>query len=86
MEGGMTMKVYGTVITDEQLEAGRKAMRGRFTMADIIDALMAAGVPEMDRSLSMQLVAHRAAEQIFDGERKAGKIRHIGGGAWERGA
>jgi hypothetical protein len=63
------MKVYGTEITNEQLAAGREAMRGTFTMHAIIRALVLAGVD------CGEPVVGRAVDRLLQNERKAGRIK-----------
>lgn len=76
----MRLSVYGYMLSEEQIQAGRMAMLGIFTMQDVKRALIAAGVPET-KSLSMTPqwkwpypVASLAAGRLLQKERKAGKI------------
>jgi hypothetical protein len=63
------MNIYGVKISEEQINAAVRSMRGTFTMVDVIHALCRAGVAAEGP------VAARAADRLLQRERKAGRIR-----------
>lgn len=75
------MKVHGITITEEQIAAGLAAMRpselGWFDQWAVVRGLRQAGA---DRFLD----GEEAANRLLQRERRAGRIKHIGGGKWQR--
>ena len=80
------MKVAGIEITPEQIEALERAMwheladpRGHTWYHHIAArAVVYEGIPGLSRWLG------DAIDRLLQRERKAGRIRHIGGGKWQR--
>lgn len=71
------MIVKGFEVSEEQLEAGRSAMTGRFRIGDIKRALILAGVSPHD------WIAEGAADRLLQKERKAGRVRAVNNKLWE---
>jgi hypothetical protein len=70
------MKTYGVEITPTQITVGLSAMRGRFAMADVVAALVSAGVPVMrNAAFTPEYVAARTADKLLQRERRAGRIK-----------
>ena len=63
------MKVHGEEITELQIEAGLKAMTGKFTLTNIAGALHRAGVTNCERT----------ADRLLSREKVAGRIVYSGG-------
>lgn len=81
------MIVAGHFITNEQEAAGLSAMTGTFRSGAIVGALCRAGVPVQIRDGTFNPRTYWFASTVADGllqrERRAGRIRHIGGGKWQ---
>lgn len=70
------MIIHGNTITEEQERAALARMTSSFLFSDIEKALIAAGVPEMQRvGVSNKHIAGRAADRLIQRERKEGRIK-----------
>lgn len=73
------MKVYGYKLTDEQVAAGKGAIKTGCTHRGVVVALKAAGVPDRD------WIPHQAATYLLSRERAAERIRYDrDAGCWRR--
>lgn len=80
--GGRVMRVHGVTITEKQIAVGLAAMKpGRggcyWENWDIVQALLPVLKP-------LGLNSTYVADRLLQRERRAGRIRHIGGGKWVR--
>jgi hypothetical protein len=70
------MTINGHTLTAEQEAAMIAAMTGTFTMYVVQRAAAETGVPD---NCNM-----RSADRILQRERKAGRIKHVGVGKWQK--
>lgn len=70
------MIVHGISVCDAQLGAALDRMKaGAFTLGDLVDCLVSAGVPLKSHvGFLARDVAGRAADRLIQRERKAGRI------------
>lgn len=83
------MRVLGVEITDDQLAAARTAMIGVFRGSAVRRALLDAGVPSsvcLSKGFkpAEQWFVWEVANRALQHSRKAGLIKHLGGGNWEQ--
>lgn len=86
------MTVIGVTITERQLRAGLSAMNDTplFTHGDVRNRLARAGVPVCAKrpggmfTYDTDNPASRCADRLLQAEKKAGRVRFIGNGYWER--
>lgn len=79
------MIVYGVAIEQSWIDAGRRRMDGRFESSNIVAAMEKAGMSA--RAFTTHPKSYwfgqEVANRLLQKERKAGRIKHIGGGVWE---
>ncbi len=70
----VAMNVYGSPVTQAQVEAIKSAMSGEFTLAELMQAAANTGLTYR--------VYYRAIDRLLQRERRAGRIHYKGNGQW----